>query len=153
MTKKWILALSLVTLVSWVAFSWADAGDAKGIIGSATKALGADNLKTIEFSGSGADFVVGQAASPSSPWPKFNDKTYTRVIDLEAPATRLQRIRTQGENPPRGGGQQPIVGEQTQTQAIAPGSPQVAALADDLAMSLPYGFLRAAASAHDTLAK
>jgi glyoxylase-like metal-dependent hydrolase (beta-lactamase superfamily II) len=153
MTKKWILALSLVTLVSWVAFSWADAGDAKGVIGSASKALGADNLKTIEFSGSGADFVVGQAASPTSPWPKFNDKTYTRVVDLEAPASRLQRIRTQGENPPRGGGQQPVVGEQNQTQVIAAGSPQAATLQDELMMTVPQSFLRAAAKAPDTTVK
>ena len=121
MTKKWIIALSLVTLVSWAAFSWAGGGDAKGIISSASKALGADNLKTIEFSGSGADFVLGQAAGPNVPWPRFNDKTYTRVIDLEAPASRLQRIRTQGENPPRGGGQQPgrIVGVGVEHQAGA----------------------------------
>ena len=153
MGKKWIIALSLVTLVSWAAFSWAKAEDAKDVISSASKALGADNLKTIEFSGSGADFVIGQAASPTSPWPKFNDKTYTRVIDLEAPATRLQRIRTQGENPPRGGGQQPVVGEQNQTQVIAAGSPQAATLQDELMMTVPYSFLRAAAKAPDTTVK
>src|SRR6202521_3880825 len=153
MIKKWILALSLVTLVSWAAFSWADAGGAKGILSSASKALGADNLKTIEFSGSGADFVIGQAASPSSPWPKFKDKTYTRVIDLEPPASRLQRIRTQGENPPRGGGQQPVIGEQNQTQVIAAGSPQAATLQDELMMTVPYSFLRAAAKAPDATVK
>jgi hypothetical protein len=153
MAKKWIIALSLVTLVSWAAFSWARAGDAKDVISSASKALGADNLKTIEFSGSGADFVLGQAAGPNVPWPKFNDKTYTRVIDLEAPASRLQRIRTQGENPPRGGGQQPVVGEQNQTQVIAAGSPQAATLQDELMMTVPYSFLRAAAKAPDATVK
>ena len=89
--------------------------DAKTVIASATTALGAGNLKTVEFSGSGFDYVIGQAPNPTSPWPKFIDKSYTRVVDLDAPASRLQRIRTQGENPPRGGGQQPIIGEQTQT--------------------------------------
>jgi glyoxylase-like metal-dependent hydrolase (beta-lactamase superfamily II) len=153
MGKKWIVALSLLTLLSWAAFSWADAGDAKSVIGSASKALGADNLKTIEFSGSGADFVIGQAAAPNVPWPRFNDKTYTRVIDLDAPATRLQRIRTQGENPPRGGGQQPVIGEQNQNQVIAAGSPQAATLQDELMMTEPYSFLRAAASARDASVK
>ncbi len=75
---------------------------------------GADNLKTVEFSGSGFDYVIGQAPNPNLPWPKFNDKTYNRVVDLDAPASRMQRIRTQGENPPHGGGQQPIIGEQKQ---------------------------------------
>src|SRR5690349_1090966 len=108
MTKRWIAAVPLFALVSWGAGS---GQDAKTVISSATKALGADNLKTVEFSGSGFDFVVGQAASPTSPWPKFIDKTYTRVVDLEAPASRMQRIRMQGENPPHGGGQQPVIGE------------------------------------------
>jgi len=155
MTKKWIVALSLVTLLSGAVLSWA-AGtqqDAKTVIGSATNALGAGSLKTIEYSGSGFDFVLGQAPNPSAPWPKFIDKTYTRVVDLEAPASRMQRIRTQGENPPRGGGQQPVIGEQTQNQVIAAGSPQAAALPDDLAMTLPYSFLRSAAAAKDTTVK
>jgi glyoxylase-like metal-dependent hydrolase (beta-lactamase superfamily II) len=152
MPRKWVILVSLLTLLSCAVLSWAAGGqDAGAVIGSATKALGADNLKTIEFSGSGSDFVLGQAPSPSSPWPRFNDKTYTRVIDLQAPASRLQRIRTQGENPPRGGGQQPVVGEQQQTQVIAPGSPQAAGLQDELTMTLPYGFLKAAAAANATV--
>ena len=70
MQRKWVTGLSLVTLLSWAVLSWAAGGqDAGAVIGSATKALGADNLKTIEFSGSGSDFVLGQAPSPSSPWP------------------------------------------------------------------------------------
>jgi glyoxylase-like metal-dependent hydrolase (beta-lactamase superfamily II) len=127
--------------------------DAKTVISSATTALGADKLKTIEFSASGFDYVIGQAPNPTSPWPKFIDKTYTRVVDLDAPASRMQRIRTQGENPPRGGGQQPIVGEQTQNQVVAAGSPQAASLRDELMMTLPYSFLRSAAAAGDATVK
>ena len=129
--KKCMAALSLLSLLAWAALSWADgAQDPKAVISNASKALGADNLKTIEYSGSGYDFALGQAPNPSSPWPKFNDKSYTRVIDFDAPASRMQRIRTQAENPPHGGGQQPIIGEQNQTQVIAPGSPQAATLPD-----------------------
>ena len=153
MTKKWIVAVSLA-LLAWAILSWADgAPNAQAVIDSASKALGSEGLKTIEYSGSGYDFVIGQAPNPTSPWPRFNDKTYTRTIDFEAPASRLQRIRTQGENPPRGGGQQPVIGEQTQNQVVAAGSPQAAALADDLMMSLPQGFLRTAAAAKDASVK
>src|ERR1041385_3745548 len=103
---------NIALVFSVVMLCWAQPGsDAKSVVGSASKALGSDSLKTIEFSGSGYDYTLGQNASPTSPWPKFNDKTYTRVIDLEAPASRMQRIRTQAENPPRGGGQQPVIGE------------------------------------------
>jgi hypothetical protein len=139
-------------LLSWTAWSWAKGGqDASAVISSASKALGADNLKTIEFSGSGSDFVIGQNASPTSPWPRFNDKTYTRVISFDPPASRMQRVRTQGENPPRGGGQQPVIGEQQQNQVIAAGSPQAAMLRDELMMTVPYGFLKAAAASNATV--
>src|SRR5579872_4684000 len=110
MSKKWFVVVSSLLLVSWaLVFGAGGTQDPKVVIGAAVKALGAENLKTIEYSGSGFDYALGQAPNPNAPWPKFNDKTYTRVVDLEAPASRMQRIRTQAENPPRGGGQQPIV--------------------------------------------
>jgi len=150
MIRKWMLAVPLLAVL---AGATGTQQDAKTVIGNATTALGAGNLKTIEFSGSGFDYALGQAPNPTSPWPKFNDKTYTRVVDLDAPASRMQRIRTQAENPPRGGGQQPIVGEQTQTQVVAAGTPQAAALRDELMMTLPYSFLRSAAAASDASVK
>jgi glyoxylase-like metal-dependent hydrolase (beta-lactamase superfamily II) len=154
MAKKWMIDALVVAVFSWAAVSAPTGGqDPKTVIGSATKALGADNLKTIEFSGSGSDYALGQNPSPNSPWPRFNDKTYSRAIDFEAPASRMQRVRTQAENPPHGGGQQPIVGEQQQNQVIVPGSPQAAGLMDDLTMAVPYGFLRAASAAADTSVK
>lgn len=143
MAKKWIVALSLLTLLASAASSWADgAQNPQVVVSSASQALGADSLRTIEYSGSGYDFAIGQAPNPSSPWPKFNDKTYTRVINFDAPVSRMQRVRTQAENPPHGGGQQPIIGEQNQTQVIA--------APDDLMMAVPYGFLKFAAAARDT---
>jgi hypothetical protein len=156
MTRKHIVALTLFFgLLTWGAISWAKEGgpDAKSAIANAMQALGAGNLKTIEFSGSGFDYAIGQNYNGNSPWPKFNDKTYTRVIDFEAPASRMSRVRTQFENPPHGGGQQPIVGDQQQNQIIAAGSPQAAGLKDEIVMLLPYGFLRSAAAASDAIVK
>jgi glyoxylase-like metal-dependent hydrolase (beta-lactamase superfamily II) len=153
MTAKWIATVSLMTLASLTTSATANAQNAKSAIDNATKALGSGSLKTIEYTGSGMDYVIGQAAAPNAPWPKFIDKTYTRVVDLDAPASRMQRVRLQGENPPRGGGQQPVIGEQNQTQVQAAGSPQAAGLQDDLAMTLPYSFLRSAAAAKDATAK
>lgn len=151
MIKKSIAVLALLVGSSWMASSWQNGGqDAKSVIATASEALGAENLKSIEYSGSGYDFTLGQAPNPNAPWPKFNDKTYTRLIGFEPPASRMQRVRTQGENPPRGGGQQPVIGEQQQNQVVAPGSPQAVTLMDDLMMSVPYGFLRAASAAPDT---
>ncbi len=139
MFKRVLSALLLPTLFAWIA----GAQDANTVIANASKAMGADNLKSIQYSGSGFDFAIGQNVNPNSPWPKFIDKSYTRVINFETPGFQMDRIRLQGENPPRGGGQQPIVGEQKQTQAVAvnANTPWVQQL--EVWMT-PYGFLRAA---------
>ena len=97
------------------------AQDAKTALADASKALGVETLNTVEYSASGFDYVLGQAYNPSSPWPKFINKTYTRAIDFRTPASKVDRVRMQGENPPRGGGQQPVVGEQPQSQTIIVG--------------------------------
>ena len=134
----------VATLASAVA-----AQDARTTIAAASKAMGGDSLNTIEFSGSGTDFTLGQAYSGTSPWPKFVDKTYTRQIDFRVPASKMDRIRMQGENPPRGGGQQPVRGEQPQNQTIIvnANTPWVQQL--EIWM-LPHGFLRAATANNAT---
>ena len=146
MSRRLILAGVLFSLFA----SLAAAQDAKTVIASASKAMGADTLNTVEFSGSGADFAIGQAYNGNSPWPKFIDKTYTRQIDFRVPSTKMDRIRMQGENPPRGGGQQPVRGEQPQNQTIVvnANTPWVQQL--EIVMT-PQGFLRAAAATNATV--
>ena len=126
------------------------AQDARSVIAAASKAIGVDTLKTVQYSATGMDFALGQAPNPSSPWPKFINKSYSRAINFEAPASRVERVRMQGENPPRGGGLQPLVGEQPQTQTIIVGAdtPWVQQL--EIWM-MPHGFLRAAAARNATI--
>src|SRR5712675_726454 len=114
MAKKYLAGVALASMMVWTA----SAQDARSVIGDASKAMGVDSLKTVQYAATGFDFAVGQAPNPASPWPKFIEKSYTRSINFEQPASRVDRVRVQGENPPRGGGQQPIVGDQTQTQTI-----------------------------------
>jgi glyoxylase-like metal-dependent hydrolase (beta-lactamase superfamily II) len=125
------------------------AQDAKTVIDNASKAMG--SLKSVEYSGSGFDFAIGQAPNPNSSWPKFIDKTYKRTINFETPAYRMERIRMQGENPPRGGGQQPIVGEQTQNQSVVV-SPNTTWVQQLEIWMMPHGFLQAAAKNNATAA-
>jgi hypothetical protein len=146
MVKKCLFAvLLLVTVVLTAA-----AQDAATVIASATKAMGVESLKTIQYSGSGFDFALGQNANPNLPWPKFINKTYTRMVNFETQASRFDRIRMQGENPARGGGQQPIVGEQTQQQTIIvnANTPWVQKL--EIVM-LPSAFLKAASANNATV--
>ena len=146
MLKKCLTGLALAALLVWTA----SAQDAKTVVGNASKAMGVDALKTVQYSATGMDFALGQAPNPSSPWPKFINKSYTRSINFETPASRVERVRVQGENPPHGGGQQPLVGEQPQTQTIivSAGTPWVQQL--EIWMT-PHGFLRAAATKNATV--
>jgi glyoxylase-like metal-dependent hydrolase (beta-lactamase superfamily II) len=140
------LAAAAVTMAP----ALASAQDGRAAIDAASRAIGADTLKTVEYSGAGFDFVFGQAYSPTSPWPRFADKSYTRQIDFEKPASRMDRVRAQAENPPRGGGQQPVRGDQMQNQTIVvtPATPWVQQL--EIWM-MPHGFLRAAAANNATV--
>src|SRR5436309_8837059 len=146
MLKKSLAAFAVGALAVWTA----SAQDARTVIGNASKAIGVDTLKTVQYSATGMDFALGQAPNPSSPWPKFVNKSYTRAISFETPASRVERVRAQGENPPHGGGQQPIVGDQPVNQTIIVGAdtPWVQQLEIVL---MPHGFLRAAARRNATV--
>lgn len=118
--------------------------DAQSVIDRASRAIGADVVRSVQYSATGFDFAFGQAPNPSSPWPRFIERSYTRTIDFETPASRVDRVRLQGENPPRGGGGQPLVGEQSQSQTtvVSTSTPW----AQELEIWItPHGFLRAAA--------
>ena len=146
MLKTSLIAAVLVTGLSSVA----TAQETRTVISNASKAMGADNLKTIVYSATGYDFALGQAYNPTSPWPRFINKSYTRMIDFDVPASRVDRIRMQGENPPHGGGLQPVRGEQPQSQTIIvnASTPWVQQL--ELWMT-PYGFLKAATARSTTV--
>ena len=105
------------TLLAIVAFALfaaptGRAQDAKASIDAAAAALGASNLRTVQFSGWGYDYVFGQSYTGSGAWPRFNLPGFTMTIDFAAPAMRDDRRRTQLEDPPLGGGFQPMFGEQ-----------------------------------------
>src|SRR6185295_6609449 len=141
MFKKCLAGFAMAAALGWTT----SAQDASAVIGSASKAIGVDTLKSVQYSATGLDFALGQAPNPSSPWPKFINKSYTRAIDFETPASRVERVRVQGENPPHGGGQQPIVGEQPQNQTIIVSADTPWAQQLEIWM-MPHSFLRAAAA-------
>lgn len=116
-------------------------------------ALGAESLQSIQFSGAGGDYALGQFGHAGEAWPKFIDKSYQRVVSFAPWATELQRTRLQGENPPRGGGGQPIFGEQQQTQSVTAESPTAISLQSELAVTLPQAFVKAAQQASDLKAE
>jgi glyoxylase-like metal-dependent hydrolase (beta-lactamase superfamily II) len=145
-------AVSIITfLFSLFSFSAiANAQDAKAVLDSAVKAMGAENLGNVRWVGNGLNHAFGQAANPNLPWPKFNVKSYDRVVDFDAGGSRTRLVRTQGENPPRGGGQQPIIGEQTQNQLITYRDPW--AVQAEMWIT-PVGFLKGALASGNATVK
>jgi glyoxylase-like metal-dependent hydrolase (beta-lactamase superfamily II) len=85
--------------------------DAKTVLAAAAKAMGADSLKTIQYSGAGSNAGIGQNRSPDADWPLVRVKSYIREIDFAGPSLRTAIVRLQNET------------ETTQNQVILPASP------------------------------
>src|SRR5512143_2704536 len=89
------IVLAFVALITGSAF----AQDARGALQAAAAAMGASNLKTIQYSGAGWDSAVGQSYNLTTDWPRVEVTSYTRVIDYDAKTSREERTRRQGNNP------------------------------------------------------
>src|SRR5262245_40142710 len=145
MFKKFIGAL--VFLLAAVAM--AGAQDAKTVISNASKAMGYDQLKSIEYSGpSGFEgTAMGQAQSAVKGWPHFTLKNFSRSIDLNALTGQQTALRSRPAEPDGqlagGGGLNPTA-ESQQTQAIGANANWSQKL--DVVLS-PAGFLKLASSA------
>ena len=160
-----VLALALLSSVT------TRAQDAKTALDAAATALGAANLRSIQFSGWGSDYIFGQPYDGNSPWPRFNLPTYSMTIDYATPAMRDDRRRAQAENPPLGGGFQPLAAEIRQIWALsgtsawdvvgesaipaAPERDQRSAVEGRMAQIwlTPHGFIKAAMSSGNATAK
>src|SRR5438128_815243 len=129
--------------------------EAKAVLEGVTKAMG--DVKSLQYTGSGANFSFGQSVSPGAPWPRFNVKSYTRMVNYDTPAMRDEIVRTQAEPGARGGGGIPLVGEQRQNLMVSgthawnqvgenPPAPALAAVADrqHQLWITPHGVIKAA---------
>jgi glyoxylase-like metal-dependent hydrolase (beta-lactamase superfamily II) len=86
--------------------------DAKTILANAAKAMGAENLRTIQLSATGSNAGIGQNLNPNVAWPVGRVKAYTRQIDFGAVTSQVDMVRVQQGGP-----------DQTQSQSISSASP------------------------------
>ncbi len=94
MRGKWLVLCAV--LISIVAVSVPIQGqDGNAVVAAVVKAMGAENLKTLEFTASGSNAGIGQNIDPAAGWPMVPVKSYTRQIDLDAAASGVQAIRVQ----------------------------------------------------------
>jgi glyoxylase-like metal-dependent hydrolase (beta-lactamase superfamily II) len=111
------VAIAITTML--LAWTPAGAHEPRAALDAAAKALGVAGLKSYEMTASGSSWATGQSPAPGSPWPRFNVKSLTRSVNYETASLRDVWVRTQGEEPPRGGGQQPVRGEQRQVFVVS----------------------------------
>jgi glyoxylase-like metal-dependent hydrolase (beta-lactamase superfamily II) len=110
----------MTALVAGLAVAVAVSGcSQKSGAAAAADAMGATNLNSIQFSASGTNYAFGQAYTPAGPWPRFEVKSYTAVVDYQTPAMKVDMLRAQGEHPPRGGGAQPFATDQRTIQVVS----------------------------------
>src|SRR5438874_11627061 len=87
------------------------AQESKTILTTVAKSMGADNLRTIQFSGMGSNAGIGQNTNPKAAWPTVRVKAYSREIDFNATASHVEMVRVQGG------------ADQTQNQYISSDAP------------------------------
>jgi glyoxylase-like metal-dependent hydrolase (beta-lactamase superfamily II) len=88
MTKKILAAVAVLLLLPLAAF----AQNAATVISNASRAMGVDNLNSITYYGSGANFNLGQNNNANGPWPRVNLNDYRRTIDFTQPAMRATAV-------------------------------------------------------------
>src|SRR5262249_53095305 len=86
---KLLFALTFACALS----ATATAQDAKSVLEATIKNLG--DIKSAQYSGSGAQFNLGQNVSPDAPWPRTELKSFTRTVDYDKLATRNEAVGPQ----------------------------------------------------------
>ncbi len=168
--RRWF---SLVLIAAAVTTGTA-ADKQTGTLESATEALGADHIRSVEFSATGKWYQFGQEPNPNVPAPMFTVTKYTASIDYNTATSHIQREARQDVDPTRwrpipqmaggrgGEGSQEFVAGGIAWILGATGGPAtglpVTAITDsknaeERTMEIwatPQGFLRAAAANHAT---
>jgi metallo-beta-lactamase superfamily protein len=98
------MARRLAVLVAAIGLSAATASaqDARAALQASLKAMGGENLKTIQYSGAGWSSMIGQTYGLAEDWPHFEVAGYTRLIDYDAKWSREDYTRRQGNYPTLG---------------------------------------------------
>src|SRR5689334_15967150 len=108
----------LLSVIAVLGLTCVLAAQQKDPLQTAADALGVQKIKTLQFTGSGQNFSVGQNYLPTEPWPPVPVKSYTAMINFDTGSMRVDMLREiSTPTMPRGGGA-PFFGEQRQIAAV-----------------------------------
>ena len=102
-----LLAVAVLVLSPLTAFAQSGTPTLEAV----GKAMG--NVTTLQWSGTGVNYAVGQSATAGQAWPLFNVKSFERSINYETGSIRDELVRSRADSQPRGGGI-PAMGEARQ---------------------------------------
>ena len=86
--RKWIALFALAASATTLAA----ADKQTGTLDSATEALGADHIRSIEYTGTGKWFQFGQEPNPNALPPEFEVTSYTASIDYNSATMHVDRV-------------------------------------------------------------
>ncbi|OFZ97537.1 MAG: hypothetical protein A3H35_02915 [Betaproteobacteria bacterium RIFCSPLOWO2_02_FULL_62_17] len=98
------LAAATMALPPSTAFSL----EAAGVLKRASDAMGATDLRTLRYVGSGSGALSGHAFKPGAPWTTLNLQRYVRSINYETASMSEESIATRAELQGGGGGLPPF---------------------------------------------
>jgi glyoxylase-like metal-dependent hydrolase (beta-lactamase superfamily II) len=90
--KKSISVTACFVLIFLMSSRTVTGQDAKSLVQAASKAMGIENVDSVMFYGSGANFNLGQSNRANGPWPRTNLNDYTRAIDFSKSASRATAV-------------------------------------------------------------
>ena len=104
MARRWVLLIALVALIAGITgvASAQEVKDVRSVLEASAKAMGADHMKTLEYSASGWFSQIGQTYGVAEDWPHYEVTDYTRMIDYDAKWSREDYTRQQGKFPQNG---------------------------------------------------
>jgi len=156
------LWLGLLALIVAPIATPAAAQDAKALLQAADKAIGASQVNSVQYSGTGYIAREGQSYAVDGDWPRFELRSYTMTIDYGSKSGKEEYARAQGNYPVRGGGQQPVIGEERFTNFVngnfawtlnRQGAPEPQASGAEVRQFLiwttPHGFIKAGLASND----
>src|SRR5215813_1448542 len=97
MARRLCVLVALFGLLAGPAF--AQEVDARAALLASLKAMGGENLKTIEIAAAGSTSLIGQQYSIEGNWPQVQIADYTRAIDFDKKWSREDYARRQGNFP------------------------------------------------------
>jgi glyoxylase-like metal-dependent hydrolase (beta-lactamase superfamily II) len=116
------------------------AQDAKSALEATIKNMG--DIKSAQYSGSGAQFNLGQSVSPDAPWPRTELKSFTRTVDYDKQASRNEAVGPQAAL-----ATQFLAGDKAWGQGGANATPATPAATTERQLQIwltPHGFLKGA---------